>query len=212
MTKLDPKKGNENRTLTLVAQAQGYFHELVLSALHLQKLTTLPEAEVYLVNLLNQFMIADHLYERRGPEGVAKEEPLALMLKEALEARQAQLQASLFRRIGDVSLYKAGFFQDSLKRKAVDVDYYIDMGESAYQNVAARMEAQGLRQLYAELAAKFGDFVEVLAVVSDQTSGRSERDLLRMYELWMRTKSERAAKALQEAGILPNNLVTKDWQ
>jgi hypothetical protein len=119
---------------------------------------------------------------------------------------------ALFRHVGDVSLYMAGFFQDSLARKLVDVDYYIDMGGTAYHQVAARVEEQLMRALYQELAEKFGQLVEVLAMVSDKTTPRNSPDLLRMYELWVRTRSERAAKALQEAGILPNDTVKKDWQ
>jgi hypothetical protein len=69
-----------------------------------------------------------------------------------------------------------------------------------------------MRPVYEELATKFASFIEVLAEVSDKTTPRTEKDLLRLYELWVRTRSERAAKALQEAGILPNETVKKDWQ
>lgn len=198
------------KALTLVAQPQAYFHELVTDALGNQKVSVRPETEFYLVNLLNQFITSDRLYIRDG-EGGVREEPLALMIKEALEQPEQQAQSVLFRHVGDVSLYTAGFFQDSLNRKLVDVDYYIDMGGTAYQAVAARSEV-ALRSIYEELAGKFGQFVEVLAAISDKTTPRSEQDILRLYELWVRTRSERAAKALQEAGILPNDTVKKDWQ
>jgi len=188
-------------SLTLVTQPQAYFKELISEALVTSRVSPKPETEFYLVNLLNQFMRANRMTE----------EPLALMVKEAFEA-EAQIQNAMFRQIGDVSLYVAGFFQDSLNRKLVDVDYYIEMGGSAYQRVASHSSEETLRELYSELAHKFGSFVEVLAQVSDKTSTRTERDILRMYELWVRTKSERAAKALQEAGILPNENVKKDWQ
>jgi len=198
-------------TLTLVSQAQDFFRELITEALGKQKVTTQPETEFYLVNLLNQFMITDRLFSR-GPEGEVREAPLAIMVKEALEQPLPKVQSVLFRHIGDVSLYKAGFFQDSLNRKLVDVDYYIEMGGTAYKQVAVRSEEDALKALYLELADKFGSLVEVLAEVSDKTSQRTEKDLLRIYELWIRTKSERAAKALQEAGILPNETIKKDWQ
>jgi hypothetical protein len=202
-------KGKSN--LTLVAQPQDYFRELVIEALGKQKVSTQPETEFYLVNLLNQFIKADRLYSRDA-EGSVREESLALMVKEALEQPKPQAQSALFRHVGDVSLYVAGFFQDSLNRKLVDVDYYIDMGGTAYHQVAVRAEEQIMKVLYQELADKFGTFVEVLAEVSDKTTPKTEKDLLRMYELWVRTRSERAAKALQEAGILPNETIKKDWQ
>lgn len=156
-------------------------------------------------------MTTDRLYAR-GPEGAVRDEPLAMMVKEALEEPKPFAQSVLFRHIGDVSLYVAGFFQDSLNRKLVDVDYYIDMGGTAYQRVASRAEEDLMKALYQELADKFGVLVEVLADVSDQTSQRTEKDLLRLYELWVRTRSDRAAKALQDAGIIPNETIKKDWQ
>lgn len=197
--------------LTLVSQPQDFFRQLVTTALESQKLKTQPETEFYLVNLLNQFMTTERLYVQ-DEAGSLREEPLVLMVKEALETREPGAQKAMFRHVGDVSLYTAGFFQDSLSRKLVDVDYYIDMGGNAYKHAASMSDERNLRAVYSELADRFGSFVEVLAEVSDQTTSKSEKDLLRMYELWVRTRSERAAKALQEAGILPNETVKKDWQ
>ncbi len=188
--------------LTVVLQPQAFFHELITEALGHQRVQTQPETEFYLVNLLNQFMITDRL----------PEEPLALMIKDALEAPETESQKTRFKQVGDVSLYVAGFFQDSLNRKLVDVDYYIDMGGTAYQQVANRAEEELMRRLYKELADKFSSFVEVLAEVSEKTTPKSEQDILRIYELWVRTRSERAARKLQEAGIVPNDTIKKNLQ
>jgi hypothetical protein len=199
-----------NSGLTLVAQPQDFFRELVVEALEKQKVTTQPETEYYLVNLLNQFIATEALYTEDAQGGI-KDEPLVLLFKEALEQPKAR-QGVLFRRLGDVSLYTAGFFQASLSRKLVDVDYYIGMGGSAYQHAAVQTPEESLRPLFSELSAKFASLVDVLAEVSEKTSPRAEKDLLRTYELWIKTRSERAAKALKEAGILPNKNFRGDWQ
>jgi hypothetical protein len=202
---------NGKLSLKLIAQPQEYFRELILEALGNQKINTQPETEFYLVNLLNQFIQADRLYARDA-EGSHQEEPLALMIQKALEEPSPQGQSALFRHVGDVSLYTAGFFQDSLNRKVVDVDYYIGMGGNAYHQVAARSSEEPLRSVYSELGQKFAVLVDVLAEVSDKTSTRTEKDLLRLYELWVRTGSERAKKALNQAGIVPNPTVKKKLQ
>ena len=189
--------------LTLIAQPDAYFHELVTEALGHQNVSTQPETEFYLVNLLNKFMKSDRLN---------LEEPLALMLKQALEQSVPAMPGTMFQHIGDTSLYIAGFFQDSLNRKLVDVDYYIDMGGAAYRYASSRGVEEFKKLLYGELASRFGTFVDILAEVSDKTTSKTEKDILRLYELWVRTKSERAAKALQEAGILPNDTIKKEWQ
>ena len=196
-------KANSARTkpaLTLVTEPDAFFHELVKEAIERHRVAARPETEFYIVKLLAQFLSSDRLYMRDG-EGHNREEPIALMLKEALEAPQPEQQRALFRQVGDVSLYTAGYFQDSLNRKLVDVDYYVQMGGQAYHLVAERAEDR-IRGLYAELAEKFAAFVDVLAEISDKTTPKTEKDLVRLYELWQRTGSERAAKILQEAGII----------
>lgn len=202
---------SEQSKLTLVAHPDGYFHELVTEALGHQRIEARPETEFYLVKLLSRFISSESLFSRDA-EGNLRDEPLALMIQEAIEQPVVETQRSLFRHVGDVSLYTAGYFQDSLNRKLVDVDYYIGVGGSAYQQVAARAEENLLKSIYSELSEKFGAFVEVLAEISDKTCPKSEKDLLRAYELWVRTRSERAAKVLQEAGILPNSTVKKNLQ
>jgi hypothetical protein len=208
MSKSSPTSSSK---LTLVTEPLDYFRELVVSALQRQRVRTRPEIEFYLVHLLNQFMTADRLYARDA-DGGAKEEPLALLMKEAIEQPEPDAKKQLYRRVGDLSLYMAGYFQDSLSRKLVDVDYYIGMGGSAYRQVASMAGESSVAEMYGELAGGFGRFVDVLAEVSDRTTTTNEKDLLRQYELWIRTRSERAAKKLQEAGILPNETIRKGWQ
>ncbi len=188
--------------LELVAKPEGFFRDLVTKALGSHRLNPRPETEFYLVNLLTKFITTDRLYTQDG-DGSFRQEPLALLVKQALESPEPQAQSALFRHVGDVSLYMAGFFHESLHRKSVDVEYYIDMGGTAYAQVAARTSPVPQRVVYEELSDKFGTFVDVFAEVSETTSPKTEQDLLRLYELWTKTKSERAAKALQAAGIFP---------
>ncbi len=202
---------NGESKLKLVVQPQEYFYELVNEALDKHHVKPQPETEFYLVNLLNQFITTDKLYTKDS-EGNVRDEPLAIKLKEALEQDSHEVQRSLLRQIGDVSLYTAGYFQDSLSRKLVDVDYYIELGGRAYNQVSHMLEEQAVRKMYHELAEKFSVFVDVLAEISEKTSPKSEKDILRIYDLWLRTKSEKAAKSLQDAGIIPNANIKKDLQ
>lgn len=205
-------KPNQNQNLELVTQPEEFFRELVTSALKSQKVRARAETEFYLVNLLKQFMTTENLYAQDA-DGTMKEEPLALMVKEAMEEQDAEAQRHMFRHVGDFSLYVAGFFGESLSRKMVDVGYYIGMGGAAYSQVAARVEEKVVRVMYGELSDRFGRFVDVIAEVSDKTSvTRTEADLLRMYDLYQNTKSARAARLLKEAGILPVDDVKKRWQ
>lgn len=188
--------------LTLVTQTEDYFRELIVESLGKQQVQTRPETEVYLVHLLNRFMTTDNLYSI-DEKGQRREEPLAFMVKEALEQPTTEIQRLFFRQIGDVSLYVAGFFPESLSRKLVDVGYYIDMGEMAYKNVAARVDDSTQRTLFGELSHKFGAFVDVLSHISEKTSPPGESELLKVYEQWIETRNDRAERKLKQAGIEP---------
>ena len=197
-------------SILVVTQPLDYFRQLVTAALNTHQLKTQPETEFYLVNLLNDFMTTERLYTRYG-DGSVQMEPLALQLQTALQQPEPQVRRCLLRQIGDVSLYVAGYFQESLNRKVVDVDYYIEMGGLAYRKVADQAQ-ESLNPLFTELAEKFALLVEVLAEVAEWNHPKTERDLLRVYDLWIKTRSQRAERALSQAGILPNSTLKSSWQ
>ena len=160
----------------------------------------------YVVNLLTLFARHETLYDQGKPgPGL---QPVALLLAAAAESPHREARNALLRRAGDTSLFVAGFLGDGLARKLVDVDYYIDMGGAAYgrlsDNVRGTREGRAFgAAVFAELAHKFRDFVDVLAEIRD--SGKAAAiDVLRLYEVWLRTGSRRAARLLREHGLEPN--------
>lgn len=173
-----------------------HFKEMVAEAIEHQKIKTNESAEFYLSTLLSDFLQRERL----------SDEPLAVTYIRALGAAR-DMQIHLLKQLGDVSLFTSGFFSDSLKRKIVDVDYYISMGEASYGYLASihkeRSGRKDVSVLYSELAAKFKLFVDVLAEVSERSRLTSSRDILRVYERWLRTKSRQAEKILRDLGIEP---------
>jgi hypothetical protein len=169
-----------------------YFKELVEAAMMRQRIVAGELTAFYVVQLLAGFL-------RRRAED---DEPLALRLVRALESGGARQRATL-REIGDVSLFVSGFFSDSLRRKVVDLDYYVHIGGYAY-NALSRQEADTFSPVFAELADKFVDFVDVLSEVSERSSCASNTDLLRLYERWLRIGSPRSGHLLVERGVVPN--------
>jgi hypothetical protein len=177
-----------------------YFKELVESALARQHVQAGDLTAYYLVNLLCQFVRPDarHSFARDA-------EPLAFRLARALETGGSEQRARL-RSLGDFSLFMTGFFPDSFRRRTVDVDYYVSMGEYAYGSLSRRDE-DAFAEVFGELARKFVGFTDVLADVSERTGQSSSTDLLRLYEKWMRTGSSRDGQKLIDRGIVPNGSV-----
>jgi len=198
-------KENPASTLTLDATPESFFFELVRNAVDRQKIRIQPETEFYVVKLLKRFIFSDALYSRSS-DGSLTEQPIAFMYKEALEAEASPEQKVLFQNVGDISLFKAGFFSESLSRANLDINYYIGMGGAAYHHAAQRSEEKHFRSLFSELADQFGRCVNILSEVSEVTTPtRTEQDLLRLYEIWNNTGSERLARTLSKTGILVDN-------
>ena len=80
----------------------------------------------------------------------------------------------------------------------MDLDYYISLGGYAYSRLASHDDA--FADVFGELAEKFVPVVDVLSDISDR-SRSSNRDVLRLYERWLRTGSERDRLLLAEKGL-----------
>jgi hypothetical protein len=57
--------------------------------------------------------------------------------------------------------------------------------------------------VFAELAAKFQRLVDALNDVSEMAHRHDDRDILRQYEIWLKTGSPRAAGILRGLGVEP---------
>jgi hypothetical protein len=178
--------------------ATEFFKDHIESAMARQRLHAGGLTAYYLVDLLCRFTRPD----KRIPFNEDLGAPLALRLKRALDAVGMEQRVRL-RNLADTSLFMSGFYSDSLRRRAVDVDYYVSMGEYAYSSLARR-DADAFGEVYAELGGRFVAFMDVLTEISERTGNTSCRDVLRIYERWLRTGSSRAGQQLAEQGIAPN--------
>jgi len=175
-----------------------HFSMMVSKAMKGQGIKASPMAEFYLSNLLTGFIDARRISGKTFSERFLK----------ALGA-EGGLKKILLKELADSSLFISGFFHESLKRKIVDVDYYMDMGIISYNMLSEFFSGNGrdynttLSSLYREMSEKFLKFADILDEVSEESSIKTARDLLRLYERWLRTKSKRTETLLRELGIDP---------
>jgi len=193
------------------AAPRALFAELVAGALGETRVQPSPMAIAYLIELLDSRIAAPAPSEAAAEETTLAESLLAARMRRGAE------RALRLRRLGDRALFVAGWFGDSLNRRTVDIGYYGDVGRAAYSQLADSL-AQQLSEntwpeLYAELAERFGDFVDVLAEVGDRTRVGCSEDLLRLYERYMLTGSTRDRRRLLRAGqIPPDRRTLRNWQ
>lgn len=185
---------------------QDYFHAQVAASLAHQQVDVGHSTLHYLSRLLAEFTDPRQLFSRTDHGWDLK--PLAMHYADAVQAEGAQQRNLALKRLGDIALFIAGMFSGSLARKVVDVDYYAAMGGAAYRDlhdfVVARLGTGAQGTPYAELGAKFLSLVDVLAEVAEESHLGARHDLLRDYELWIRTDSPRALSSLHRAGVLPS--------
>ena len=189
-------------SVVTVTNLTEFFRDALQSALAEQHTAVDVQTEHYVVNLLTEFARSEKLYDQTADGRTLK--PLAQMLADALEATTDAERELLLKRLGDVSLFAAGFFARSFARRMVDVDYHIAMGSRAYDALAdtvGRGRRQTLGEVFAELAAKFQPLVDALGEIADSAYVHTQRDVLRLYEIWLKTGSARAHRLLTRLGV-----------
>ncbi|MDH3339500.1 MAG: hypothetical protein OEM85_14795 [Gammaproteobacteria bacterium] len=188
-----------------VHNLRDYFRASIEDVVEKQGVEVDPHATHYVVNLMTLFSRSEELYEDDGETYGLK--PLALMLADAADAPSPAQRNQYLQRIGDVALFISGFFMEGLAAKAVDVDYYIHMGENAYgslsEEIRGTFRGNAFADVYRELARKFQILIDVLNEVRDGASTASDVNVLRMYEVWLKTGSRRAGNLLRQQGIVP---------
>ncbi|MGH8209108.1 MAG: hypothetical protein ACRETD_00150 [Steroidobacteraceae bacterium] len=196
--------GQASKHVLPVANLREFFKDALHGALEKRQLTIEDQTEHYVVNLLTLFSRSEELYDAT-PEGT-RLKPLVVMLSEALEARSEGDRNRGLQRLGDVSLFVAGFFAQSFARKLIDIDYHIAMGGRAYAVLAdtmSRGKGRVLGHVFAELAKNFQPMVDALNEVSETSYSHSHKDILRLYEIWLKTGSRRCYEILKRLGVEP---------
>lgn len=188
-----------------VSSLRDFFRESINSAIDNQHVEVDPHTSHYVVNLLTLFARSEKFYNADDEHCGVR--PLALMMADAVAAESRELRSTSLQRIGDVALFTAGFFADSLAYRPVDIDYYVSMGGSAYGSLSDEIKGttrgMALVNVFRELARKFLSLVDVLNEVRDGARLSADVDVLRTYEVWRKTGSKRAATILEQNGVVP---------
>jgi hypothetical protein len=180
-----------------------FFCEVVEEAMRARRVDATDGATQYLVSLLADYAHPD------TRAGETLERPLTLLLDEALHAADPADRFERLRSIGDGVLYGCGFFRDHFEARGVDPKYLHGLGTRAYgaaSSILRRRSNEAGPDLFGELAHNFDLFVDVVVEVADSTIAmgmETPRGLLKVYERWLRTGSERLASALTSRGVMP---------
>lgn len=187
---------------------RGFFQEALTDLVDQRKMDVGDDTVAYVTNLLTVFVRSDRFYEWT-PQGPTLT-PLATLYAEVAQASSIKHRRQMLQRLGDVALFMAGMFAESFHRKTYDIGYYIGMGGAAYGSLSecmsGQLQSRISSRIFAELSTFFSDFVQVLTELYEYADMQDDQEILRWYELWMRTGSRRAARKLQSIGIDVTNI------
>ena len=199
---------SSNLELIDASPVEAFFHDQVHDAISHQNVKVSIHTEYYLVRLLSDFSRFEAECSEKNLQT-----PLAILYLESLQSSRFKA-ARLLKQIGDLALYLSGFFSESLSRKSVDLDYYIAMGGNAYHRLhhLRNFSEQGraFSETFFDLAKNFICYMDLLGEVSERLRLRKDSDLLRLYERWTLTGSERLRRKLESFGINTTTRFSKE--
>lgn len=192
-----------SKTVSIIGDSKTYFRQTLKDALDERKIATFPFVESYLVEILEHYILSANLYEESQANGKKTQKTLAETMLMAASA-PPRVRFDLLKGMGDRALYISGFFGDSLQRKIVDIDYYMEMGASAYASLSKEIEEDTFAKLYHEIAHKFNLFVDAFHLMSRKTIQHDSENIMRLMEVYSLTGSGVAQDILVEKGIFTN--------
>jgi hypothetical protein len=183
--------------IKIISEPTNYFEELITQAAQDTKKSS-PEGSVhYLASLLGNFIKTQSSTMNFGEiDGLTP--TLALMKAKTLKASE---QLSLYRKIGDFSLFISGMFINALSNRMLDINYYNDLGKKGYQLAHSITSQDSLREIFLDLSLNFISYIEILHRVSEQTGITNHSNLLNLYKQWVGTQSEFFEKLLRAHGF-----------
>lgn len=184
-----------------VADAREFFAAELRLTMSNHGVSAHPSSFEYLVELLVKCISSDHFF-KINPSGQYEDTLLFDLYVQYTQSPKEQ-QMAILQRIGDLCLVVSGYFGESLQSKLVDIDYYFGMGGTAYQTLSELEKNKQNKGVYQELSGKFQPFSNILGEMSERSGLQSNKDILRLYERWMATGSDRLRKILSELGIQP---------
>ncbi|NOU32773.1 MAG: hypothetical protein HOO96_33120 [Polyangiaceae bacterium] len=195
-------------TIVAATNVDGFFHEIVETAMRTRKVEATDGATHYLVGLLSD-------YTRPADDaGRTMDRPLTFLLDEALHTNDLGERFEKLRTLGDGVLYGLGFFGDHFEARGVAPGYLKGIGAKAYGSARLVLNTGGAAandsttDIFGELAAKFDAFVGVMTEVADCTlaigaiGAKSSKGVLKAYERWLKTGSDSLAEALSGHGLV----------
>lgn len=150
-------------------------------------------AKVFLSEAVEEYVVC-LLYRALGRPGVADERLgyIEQLIEQGLHEQRDHAAA------GDQCLLFAGMFPEHAIRKGIPITYFVQLGQHAYRESAARAGADANRAVFPQLAAQFVSMMDVLQTLRELHQDAPCIDALTAYHLWHEAGSAHAWQVLRQ--------------
>ncbi len=191
----------DGASISTAASFQDFFHQAIQEVVERHHIDGEDDTVWYLTRLLSRYGHSRHFFDQRDDNATLT--PLAEHYRHALEASSNHERSLHLQRLGDVALFISSLFAGALKRKPVNVSYYIAMGESAYGCLAdatvRTSRERGLVDIFADLANRFPHYVAALADIPVRPADPA--CLMQQVVEWEQTGHPSLARKLRLQGV-----------
>ena len=189
-------------TVSTATDLQDFFHTELSHVVEKHHIEIGEDSLWYLTQLLYNYRRSEIFFDYHANGGTLT--PLAEYYRHAFEAATSRERKLHLQRLGDVSLFVSSLFSGALKRKPIDVGYYMSMGESAYGCLANSSvhsnRDRALVCIFAELSKRFEKLVNAIADIAVRPS--DSQSLLSLVLEWEQTQCPRLARRLEAKGVV----------
>ena len=184
--------------MTVIARASlvEYFKDQVEGALAQQRVSASDSTAHYVVQLLATVVRHD---DRSRAAALLDQRPLALRLAAAMDER-CPAPGRALRDVADAALLLGGYFATRAASRGVPPAYYHRVGGFAYGTLG--QEPQALAPVFKDLAARFGQYADVLGEVGQRAEMQTPRGLVRALEAWQASRDRVTERLLAERGVV----------
>ena len=189
-------------TVSTATNLQDFFRTELSQAVENHHIDVGEDSLWYLTQLLYNYRRSEIFFDYNANGGTLT--PLAEYYRQAAEAATSRERKLHLQRLGDVSLFVSSLFSGALKRKPIDVGYYMSMGESAYGCLASSSvhssRDRALVSVFTELSKSFEQLVNAIADIA--VSSSDNNNLLNLVLEWEQTQCPRLARRLEAKGVI----------
>lgn len=176
-------------------QLSDYFFENLLDINKARKFKLSDDCIIYMSHLLERGANRDFIFNEN------EKRYLFDLYKNAVESNTPKARLASYKFLGDYSLFFSGYFSENLN-DATGIEYYIEMGKSAYSNAAIISD----NAIYKELSI---NYISCVSLINELSLNRvsDPRDIIKLYNFWLMTRSQFTREKLLKLGLVTEEII-----